>query len=137
MCIQGDIAKLIDWADQKGYVVLLDRYGDDSICYESRIISIKSTRKEEIQLHTLLHECGHLLVHKNGSVHEFDLVKDIYRESSQIVKTYNVIEEIEAWKRGRTLANKLDIEINEEKWQREVSRAITKYMKWALSVPPF
>ena len=130
-----DINKLIHWADDRGYHVLIDSDGDDTICYESKTISIKNTRREEIQLYILLHECGHLLTHKNGSVHKFDLVRDSYTDRAQIVKTYNVIEEIEAWKRGRTLADRLDIEVDENRWQKEVSKAITKYMKWALSVP--
>ena len=130
-----DINKLIHWADDRGYQVLIDSDGDDTICYESKTIYIKSSRREEIQLYILLHECGHLLVDKNGSTHKFELVKDSYSDKAQITKTYNVIEEIEAWKRGRMLADRLDIRIDEGKWQKEVSRAITKYMKWALNLP--
>ena len=129
------INRLIHWADDKGYHVMIEPDGDDTICYQSKTISIKSTRRDQIQLYILLHECGHLLTENNGSVHKFDLIKESYTEKAQIVKTYNVIEEVEAWKRGRVLANRLGIPVDEKVWQKEVSKAITKYMKWALGLP--
>ena len=131
--LQEYIDALVIWAFEKGYYVIFDRNGDDSICRESKIISIKNTRSLETQLYTLLHECGHLLIYNNNSVFEYERVEGSYGEKTMTRKSFRVIEEVEAWKRGKTLASRLGITINEKKWDREVSSAINKYMKWAVS----
>ena len=98
---------------------------------ESKIISINSTRSEETQLHILLHECGHVLVHSHGDKMNCRKIYNEYSEQSKIYKVFTVIEEIEAWSRGLKLAERLNIPINKTKWNRDVSRAIWKYMDWA------
>ena len=125
---------LVIWAYDRGYSVFFERNGDDSICDNSKIISIKNTVTKESQLFTLLHECGHLLIYKNGDVFNLNDIRASYSEGSQIYKTYRVIEEIEAWKRGRQLAKRLNISIDQDRWDRAISRAITKYIKWSVSV---
>jgi len=83
----------------------------------------------------MLHEAGHLLVGESDSVvnGEEEVLKK-YSEKSKIHKTFTVIEEVEAWKRGLGLARRLGIPINKEKWNKDVARAIYKYMIWATEV---
>lgn len=131
--IQRDLDQLTAWVFDKGYFVFFDKDGDDSICRESKIISIKNTRSLQTQLYTLIHECGHLLIYKNNSVFEYSRIDDSYGENTATRKCFRVIEEVEAWKRGRTLAKKLGIELCDKKWDREVSSAINKYMRWAVN----
>ena len=126
------IASLVCWAQDYGYDVQLDRYGDDSIDEESRIISINTNSSLETQLHTLLHECGHLLIYKNGTPFKINDVINKYSERTKIHRVFRVIEEAEAWKRGRALARRLYIELNDDKWNRAVARALKRYMEWAI-----
>tara|TARA_B100000131_G_C18078167_1_gene597189 strand:+ start:795 stop:1196 length:402 start_codon:yes stop_codon:yes gene_type:complete len=131
MDYNDSIVSLICWAQDYGYDVQIDRYGDDSIDEESRIISINSKNSIETQLYVLLHECGHLLIYKNGSSFGLKDVMSKYSERTKIHRVFRVIEEAEAWKRGRSLANRLYIDIDDEKWNRAVARALGKYMDWA------
>ena len=55
------------------------------------------------------------------------------KDSSFKERTFAVIEEIEAWKRGLSLAKRLDIPVDMVKWECEVASAIGKYIKWAAS----
>ena len=81
----------------------------------------------------MLHECGHILVSKSdGDLQCNDIYKE-YKSSSKIHKVFTVIEEVEAWKRGYKLAGRLSIEIDDKKWNRDVARALWKYMDWATS----
>ena len=131
------IDSLVYWAETKGYVVDFSYDGDDSVDRESKVISINSTRSSETQLYILLHECGHILVSKSDKVVSGKEVMDKYSEKSKIYRVFTVIEEVESWKRGLALANRLCIPVNKDKWNRDVARAIGTYMEWALKVGRF
>ena len=117
---------------KKGYHVEVERDGEDAIDRINKFVSINSTRSLETQLHVILHEAGHLLVEKSDKIPSgIPEVLNKYSEKSKIHRTFTVIEEIEAWKRGLKLAGRLGIKINKEKWNKDVARAIYKYMVWA------
>jgi len=128
-----DIFKVHCWLEDRGFYLLLGRDGGDAVDVESKIVSINSSRSEEMQLHILLHECGHILIHKNGDKMNCRQIYGEYTKRSKIYKVFTVIEEIEAWSRGLKLAERLNIPINKDKWNRDVSRAIWSYMDWATS----
>jgi len=125
---------LVGWLDAKDYYVEFDKKGDDSVSLEEKIVSINTTRSTETQLYVLLHECGHVLIHNNEDIVKYRTVQESFKERSDIHKVFTVMEEAEAWKRGKRLARRLGIEINEEKWNRDLSRALNKYIKWAAGV---
>lgn len=128
------IGVLVDWLDNKGYYVDFDRSGDDSVDTSSKIVSINTTRTLETQLYILLHECGHVLIHNNEDVVKYRDIQERFQERTVINKVFTVMEEVEAWKRGKLLARRLGINIDEEKWNKDVTRALHKYMKWAVGV---
>ena len=126
------ISQVVIWLEKRRYYVEFDKFGDDSVDRIARVVSINTTRSLETQLHIILHECGHVLVAESDTVVNGDSeVLEKYSDSSKIHKTFTVIEEVEAWKRGLALAKRLQIPINKDKWNRDVSRAIYKYMLWA------
>lgn len=118
---------LVIWADNRGYHVEFVKGGDDSICYISKLIIINSSSPLETQVIRLLHENGHVLIFENGSVFDFKSKRN-YNEKSTAAKVFTVIEEIEAWKRGRELAYRLGIPINEDNWEKSMVRALKKYI---------
>jgi hypothetical protein len=127
-----DINSLVYWFHKKGYNVEIERDGQDAIDRISKFVSINSTRSKETQVHIMLHEAGHVLVGDSaGRFNGEEEVLKKYSEKSKIHKTFTVIEEVEAWKRGLGLAGRLGIEIDKEKWNKDVARAIYKYMVWA------
>jgi len=125
---------LVGWLDAKDYYVEFDKKCDDSVSLEDKIVSINTTRSTETQLYILLHECGHVLIHNNDEIVKYRDVQESFKEKSNIHKVFTVMEEAEAWKRGRRLARRLGIEIDEEKWNKDLSRALNKYIRWAAGV---
>jgi len=121
---------LIVWASDRGYHVELSDKGDNCICHISKIIEINSTCSLEKQVTYLLHECGHALIFENGSVHNFE-EKRKYSKNTVAQKVFTVIEEVEAWKRGRDLAKRLHIEIDDVSWEKSMVKALKKYINWA------
>ena len=135
---ESSISTIMHWIERRGYYIEMVRNGDDAVDRESKIMSINSSRSLETQLHIMLHECGHILVYENDSiVNGAEEVLTKYSDNSKIFKIFTVIEEIEAWKRGLSLAKRLGIPINKKKWNKDVARAIGSYMEWALMVGKF
>ena len=129
---RSSIDCLICWADKYDYQVSFTANGDDSISAGSKYIEINSKNTIETQLYTLLHECGHLLIYNNGSSFDFPAVRRGFSEKSNTHKVFTVIEEVEAWKRGRLLAKRLGIYVDDDAWNRRVCSALKKYMVWAV-----
>lgn len=132
--LRESIEDVCTWLVERGYSIAFERDGEDAVFLESKLLSVRSSRSLRGQLYTLLHECGHILIHESDSLVNSDKeVLTVYSPKSKIHKTFTVIEEIEAWKRGLSLAKRLGIEINKVKWNRDVAKAIMAYMKWAVS----
>jgi hypothetical protein len=125
---------LVGWLDEKDYYVDFDRKGDESVSLEDKIVSINTTRSIETQLYILLHECGHVLIHNNEDIVKYRGVQESFDEKSNIHRVFTVMEEVEAWKRGRHLARRLGIKVDEKKWNKDLSRALNKYIRWAAGV---
>ena len=132
MLLDAYIGLVCEWLDKRNYYVEFSSSGDDSVDRVNRIVSINTPRSLETQLHVILHECGHVLIAESDPVVSgIDEVLKKYSNKSKIHKTFTVIEEVEAWKRGLKLAKRLGIPINKEKWNKDVARALYKYMLWA------
>jgi hypothetical protein len=135
-CLKSEIFRdyldsLTSWVTDKGYHVEFQKGGDTCICRVNKIIEINSSVPLERQVYLLLHECGHALIFENGSVWKYDDNRSSSSEQTDSTKVFTVIEEIEAWERAYKLAKRLNIEINDKKWNKEVADAIKKYIDWA------
>lgn len=126
-------SKLQGWANKKKYNVKCYTDADDRLDFETRLIHINSRQHAENRFYTLLHECGHLLI--SNSYKQFQKDHPVYAFSSDIRasrgKAYQVslvAEEIEAWKRGRRLAKRLGLYINDEKFDKVMSECVMTYI---------
>lgn len=134
---------LVIWAHCRGYYVHFEEDGDDCMCYQSKIIEINSSAPLRYQVYCLLHECGHVAIHENGtfwdyekrprymyskppSEHEDNKIKAVYR-------VYTIIEEAEAWERAWKLAKRLKIPISKDEWEEQMLDAMGKYIDWGAS----
>ena len=118
------------WASDRNYHINFTRNGDNCICHVSKIIEINSSCAPDKQVIYLLHECGHALIFDNGSSHNFK-AKRSYKKHTVASKVFVVIEEIEAWRRGRELAKRLNIPIDDVIWEKSMVKALKKYINWA------
>jgi len=124
------------WLLEKGYDVLLETSGEDAVYFGCNVVIINSRKHIEKRLYTLLHECGHILINNNNSSdrvfslsHDTDAVMG--RKVSRKRRIAKLAEEIEAWKRGESLAKRLSIRIDEDKFDKMRADAIMSYVEWA------
>jgi len=134
------ISRLIDWLDNKGWDLRIGYSVEDELRPEVKEITINGRQGTEKQLYSLLHECGHLLVQQNWNKYEKDYPStarmNCYAghrqlERSPKYKVDIISEEIEAWKRGKTLSKRLGVYINEEGFNTLASQCVYTYITWA------
>lgn len=135
-----DIQTVLEWTDKKQIIV--DFYYKDGSKYfiDSKTIQICNRSKFEIQLYSLLHECGHYLIDesalKNPKTyfekfpHGYLSGKSEDKDSIQY-KISILAEEIEAWNRGFSLSQRLGIKLNDKIFERDKNRALKSYIQWA------
>ena len=129
------IEKLRLWLDKKSYSLNFETDAHDSVYYSSKEVFIDSRSHPEKKLYILLHECGHILIENSGRNRLYNLSQQVEPVMGQRVnrkkKVAVISEEIEAWKRGESLARKLDIKINSGKFDKIRADAIMSYIEWA------
>ncbi len=95
--------------------------------HDSGLIGINTDEPLQQQLYILLHEAGHAILkleHKR-----FLGVFDQTLESRLAL----LREEMEAWKEGRLLAEKMEIDIDDGAWAMFCKQNLEDYIEWATS----
>lgn len=133
--------KIIKWLEKKGWSLLFTEVPPDEkgvLCYDTKKIEISKALSKEEQIFILLHECGHILLRQKEHVYEnmFPIQSTIspnksYKKRSRKYKIEILQEEILAWNRGKKLAKRLGIKINNKKWERIKSDCLFTYIEWA------
>jgi hypothetical protein len=136
------------WQNQFNVVkqTLKDKFDYDVICmtgeidradFQDRIIYINSRCHPETRFYTLLHEYGHVELHE-GDNDELRAAVPCYQSfyknrwnRSKSGKVATIVEELEAWKRGRLLALREDWIVDIEKYEKNMNDALMSYIKWA------
>lgn len=133
--IDNDIKKVILWLNRRGYDVYLGRGIQECVSFNGMSVFINSNNRKERRLYTLLHECGHILVNDNRDrlqqVSAY-VTPDCGR-STKSERVAALAEEYDAWKRGERLANRLNINLDYEKFDKLRDHCIMSYINWAAS----
>jgi len=132
------IEELIEWTNKKGYDIEFDYCVQDEFRPGDKMITISTRQGREKQLYSLLHECGHLILQNND-----DLYNTKYPSSAKMAYCTNnkrlerspkykvdvMTEEIDAWRKGKDLAKRLDIYIEEEEYYLVSTKCLYTYIK--------
>jgi len=137
------LRKLINWCNARALKV----YSDGSIKsaaqyfeYDKQIV-VSSRFSAEKQLFLMLHECGHFLAmayaKKSVRAREYARVRANSRIDTRVHCSTSVLrkkielieEEFEAWRRGEQLAQKLDICLNIDAFDRCKGTMLRSYFK--------
>jgi hypothetical protein len=128
-----------EWLMAKGYKVECYTSAEDRLEFDSKVVHIDSRQHAENRFYTLVHECGHLLI--AGSLKQFQKDHPVYASScdsrqqrSRAYQVSLVAEEIEAWKRGRRLANRLNLHINDKKFDKVMTSCVMTYIADAAAI---
>lgn len=113
--------------------VVSEPWKDDLASIYHNSIQIKKRKNEEIMLHILIHECGHIAIcnKRNYDVTHKAVMGKKY--GTLVYKLGVLEEEIEAWNVGLKMAQKLGFEINMKKFNEYRARKLSTYMSWVVS----
>jgi len=136
-CI-NDLVAVIDWCSFRKLTVRFGKRPNGLYEHSELAITINCHLAPEIQLHVLLHECGHHLIDsqkpKDRFVQGYDAANDPEVKRTMTHRVDVVDEELEAWHRGAKLAKRLGIKLDRERYNQTRSEYVKTYMKWALKV---
>jgi hypothetical protein len=136
------LERLCDWADKRGWITDFSYTCEDEMEPGNKMIYINTRQSVEKQLYSMIHECGHVLVQSN--------VKAYYKkypataesrflgvgrmrklEKTKKYKIDTIAEEIEAWDRGKKLARRLELYIDEDNYTKLMYECVYTYVDWA------
>tara|TARA_R110000787_G_scaffold255563_2_gene360897 strand:- start:333 stop:779 length:447 start_codon:yes stop_codon:yes gene_type:complete len=121
-----------------GYEVYEGPDMQDVCMSDVKEINICSRKGIEKRLYGLLHECGHALIRENWTKFQKEFPAhaacgyDRRKNRTDGYRVSLVEEEYEAWKRGKRLAKRLGIELDEERYEKHKTKCIMSYMHWAV-----
>ena len=132
--------RIEEWLSQKKWNVDCDYDVRDEMFPQGKYITISKRQGSEKQLYSLLHECGHLLIQQSvdnyertypaqARMNQFMAHRGI--EKSKHYKVDVVCEEIEAWRRGKNLASRLGVFVDDKNFHKVSSLCIYSYIEWA------
>ena len=137
------IQRVADWLTKYHCDVVIEHGEESRFEFEGTTIYINAQEKVENQLFTLLHEAGHLLIFKGNKQFAKDYPMYAHADSvcndGRVVrgKAYQVslvAEEIEAWRRGRRLAQRIGVRVNDDKYNKAMSDCVMSYIREAAEV---
>lgn len=123
--------------DTLGYTVYLCDVTDGLCDFSNKRILISSRLGIEKRLYILIHELGHILIRNNQKKFQSEysghanVSLDRRCNWTKKFRVSTIEEEIEAWKRGKRVAKRLGIEINEEKFNKFKTNCLMSYIRWA------
>lgn len=136
--------EVVEIIDGWGYEVELSTGAHDRVeLGESKTIHINSACHPETKFYTLLHEVGHIIVRKDWKrfsknypnyLDGPDIGVDGRREKRKSYRIGVIAEEIEAWKRGRSFAERHDLYIDVYKFDHDANNALMTYIEWVADI---
>lgn len=135
--IEG-IGRVVQWCEERKITVVFVKREGGTFDHGTRTISVAGRCHPQLQLHYLLHECGHALIGEKG---EGDRYGKGYpqlgvRPGAERLNEHRLDvleEEFEAWHRGLKLGLRIGAltEGDKEDYNRTRVRLVGTYVKWA------
>lgn len=132
---QTNLDKVEEWLTGKGYRLIKgkEKHVVDSVDFETKIVFLGTRAVEENQVYSILHECGHIINRtKDNFSKKYKVLKEAETDSKKTKSIRYLVEEIEeeteAWRNGEVLANKLDINLDSDKYYTYASKFLMGYI---------
>lgn len=131
------LKKVLNWCQTRHLEVRFEIIEDNSYRAgwfdDDRTIYIHRDHDPENQLFTLLHECGHWLI----KIHTLNYHLINFRESTPTGRINCLENELDAWKRGWELSEKLNLNLDPKKWQRTKTESVNSYLRYWQNMDKF
>jgi hypothetical protein len=122
------LERVIDWVEARGYSVDFSSTSNRAWLTPDKAITVPSAHSAHLQLMYLLHEAGHVSVECSKPTKRYSRGYNAPQKSRQLNYVIDVIdEELEAWERGRQLAHRLGIKLDDERYNRLKVRSVKTY----------
>lgn len=131
-----DLAVVADWCVKRGITIEYAPIGEVGGLWhvEESLIQLEKKTTIRSRLITLLHECGHALIDRSPSEASWRRFGEAHAAAgtgaSPMDKINIVSCEIEAWKRGWGLAERLNLSLSQQEYERECVAAVRSYTGW-------
>tara|TARA_R100001510_G_C7625548_1_gene185501 strand:- start:268 stop:714 length:447 start_codon:yes stop_codon:yes gene_type:complete len=125
---------LAGWLEKKGIALLFSKEYDNEFSPDGRYVNIRPIKNKEEMFYTLLHECGHILVEANDKGFKDNYKTKDFHDWNKMVATRDsalkvsvLADEMEAWNRGRKLAGRLGLAVNDKAYKKLAGQCIWAY----------
>lgn len=128
--MEKSLKKIEEWLNKKGFSLVLMGNTFDWMDFYNKDVYISTRQSKENQLYGLLHECGHVLIQSSPKYeNRYPVINKTNKKlrSTNNFKLEILKEEIEAWDRGKQLAKRLGIKINEKKFDKLSVKCLKSY----------
>jgi len=129
------LMELTEYANSKGYEVLFKKSASnqDLVDPENKIIRISAGHTNEIAFYCFLHELGHIILMNNQKKykHSYGIIWDSFSGNSLTLRITTLQEELDAWREGLKLANRLKMKVDRRKFEITKAKCIVTYLPWA------
>jgi len=132
------IGSVSDWLHKRGYTIECSYNAEDQVLLGHKKVTISTRNSPENRLYILLHECGHLLEYNNDSPSYHKkyplsepMLMDARKKYSIRGRVEIVEEEINAWKKGEKLADRLGFKMDKERYRKYAAKQVITYIDWA------
>ena len=145
--IRRRMQRLETWVKERGFTIECSPGAYDSVDLgPSRTVTINSRQSRRSKMATLLHECGHILIHASRrrskdprkpvagvSLRDAETDKKRYARNSRSRRLAIMTEELEAWERGWALGRRLKLVISKKYFEGVRVKAVMTYVRWTSS----
>jgi len=129
--------RITKWLKQHGIKLMPGK--DDEYHPHLKIVTYSRRSKcAERQIYSILHECGHYLIQDSEDYEvkhktQVEAWVDGRKKRSLRWRIDNLKEEFRAWDEGKEIAEVLNIEIDEKKYDDHAASCLKSYCHWVLN----
>ena len=141
MAAIAGLEKIVTWCAGRGIEVSFSSKDTDGVFDEKeKKLVLNSRLLPQRALHIGLHECGHIMIGSKKPDQRYGMGYShaTAEKSNPVANRIDILdEELGAWAKGKTLAKKLYIKVNNDAFLKDRNRYIMTYIKWVVRAHPY
>jgi hypothetical protein len=132
------IKKINKWINKNNFKLNIAKNLISEVNFDTKIININKNTKILKQIIIILHECGHILIYLHRKKYKCNIIAGLswnkwcklFNSKNSLRKKILILEEeIEAWNRGKKLAERLNIKINNKIYEYYKIKCLMTYIR--------
>lgn len=127
---ENQIAALKKWCARKDYTVEIGAFKDE-VDTVQKCLRLNNRTRMNNRVYSFLHECGHIVIQSNNKkyTNKYPISGKNARRNNCLLSRIEIIEEeIEAWRVGEKIAEKLNIKLDKKRYRKYAARFLMSYV---------